>query len=185
MNQYKKWLLIFCAALAAGLLAVTAIVLIVDPFFQYHAPLPGYPYKVDNQLSQNPGMARRLDYDSVLLGSSMTASFDTDWFGEVLNLNTVKLSYNGALPKDEANIMDIIFDAKQNTVKTVFMVLDQNTLSAGTEETKFPIPEYLYDKNPFNNIRYIFNKDVLLNYILKPLVDSTERTDWTQLYKPW
>ena len=89
MNQYKKWLLIFCAALAAGLLAVTAIVLIVDPFFQYHAPLPGYPYKVDNQLSQNPGMARRLDYDSVLLGSSMTASFDTDWFGEVLNLNTV------------------------------------------------------------------------------------------------
>ena len=143
MNQYKKWLLIFCAALAAGLLAVTAIVLIVDPFFQYHAPLPGYPYKVDNQLSQNPGMARRLDYDSVLLGSSMTASFDTDWFGEVLNLNTVKLSYNGALPKDEANIMDIIFDAKQNTVKTVFMALDQTTLSAGTEETKFQIPEYL------------------------------------------
>ena len=140
---------------------------------------------MDNQLSQNPGMARHLDYDSVLLGSSMTASFDTDWFGEVLDLNTVKLSYNGALPKDEANIMDIIFDAKQDTVKTVFMALDQNTLSAGTEEVKFPIPEYLYDQNPFNNIQYVFNKDVLLNYILKPLVDPTERTDWTQLYKPW
>ena len=185
MNQYKKWLLLFFAALITALLAITALVLTVDPFFQYHAPLPGYPYKVDNQLSQNPGMARHLDYDSVLLGSSMTASFDTDWFGEILNLNTVKLSYNGALPKDEANIMDIIFDAKQDTVKTIFMALDQNTLSAGTEETKFPIPEYLYDKNPFNNIQYVFNKDVLLNYILKPLADPTERTDWTQLYKPW
>ena len=98
MNQYKKWLLFFLAALTTALLAITILVLTVDPFFQYHAPLPGYPYKVDNQLSQNPGMARHLDYDSVLLGSSMTASFDTDWFGEVLDLNTVKLSYNGALP---------------------------------------------------------------------------------------
>ncbi len=185
MNQYRKWLLLFCAALAAGLLAVTALVLIVDPFFQYHGPLEGYPYKVDNQLSQNPGMARHLEYDSVLLGSSMTASFDTDWFNEVLGLNTVKLSYNGALPKDEANIMEIIFDAKKDGVKTVFMALDQNTLSADINATKYPIPEYLYDKNPFNNIRYVFNKDVLLNYILKPLVDAEERTDWTQLYKPW
>lgn len=185
MTQYKKWLLAFCAALGAGLLAVTALVLIVDPFFQYHAPLKGYPYKVDNQLSQNPGMARRLDYDSVLLGSSMTASFDTDWFSETLGLNTVKLSYNGALPRDEANIMDIVFEAKQDGVRAVFMAIDQSAFSADVNETKFPIPEYLYDRNPFNNIRYVLNKDVLLNYILKPLVDPTERTDWTQLYKPW
>ena len=185
MTQYKKWLLLFLAALAAGLLAVTAIVLIVDPFFQYHAPLQGYPYKVDNQLTQNPGMARHLEYDSVLLGSSMTASFDTDWFEEKMGLNTVKLSYNGALPKDEANIMDIIFDAKKDGVRTVFMAIDENTFSADVNETKFPIPEYLYDKDPFNNIQYVLNKDVLLNYILKPLVDPTERTDWSQLYKPW
>ena len=185
MNQYRKWLLLFFAALTAALLSVTALVVLVDPFFQYHAPLPGYPYKVDNQLSQNPGMARKLDYDSVLLGSSMTASFDTDWFTEILGLNTVKLSYNGALPKDESNILEIIFDAKQDTVKTVFMALDQNTLSADVDATKYPVPEYLYDKNPFNNIRYVLNKDVLLNYILKPLVDPTERTDWSQLYKPW
>ena len=57
MNQYKKWLLFFLAALTTALLAITILVLTVDPFFQYHATLPGYPYKVDNQLSQNPGMA--------------------------------------------------------------------------------------------------------------------------------
>ena len=161
------------------------LVRLVDPFFQYHKPLSGFPYKVDNQLSQNPGMARKLDYTSVLLGSSMTASFDTDWFMEELGENTVKLSYNGAYPKDEANIMELIFDAKKDTVKTVFMAIDQGTFSADVNETKYPIPEYLYDKNPFNNIQYVFNKDVILNYILKPLVDETERTDWTQLYKPW
>ena len=185
MKPCKRWLLLFCSILLAGFLAIAAIVIYVDPFFQYHKPLAYFPYKVDNQLSQNPGMARRLDYDSVLLGSSMTASFDTDWFTEVMGLQTVKLSYNGAFPKDEANIMDIIFDAKGDSVKKIFMAVDQGAFSADTETTKYPIPEYLYDKNPFNNVQYLFNKDVLLNYIFKPLVDPTERTDWTQLYKPW
>ncbi len=185
MKPCKRWLLLFGSILLAGFLVIAAIVIYVDPFFQYHKPLAYFPYKVDNQLSQNPGMARRLDYDSVLLGSSMTASFDTDWFSEVMGLQTVKLSYNGAFPRDEANIMDIIFDTKGDSVKKVFMAVDQGAFSADTEATKYPIPEYLYDKNPFNNVQYLFNKDVLLNYIFKPLVDPTERTDWTQLYKPW
>ena len=101
MKPCKRWLLLFWMHLSlAGFLAIAAIVIYVDPFFQYHKPWLIFPYKVDNQLSQNPGMARRLDYDSVLLGSSMTASFDTDWFTEVMGLQTVKLSYNGAFPKD-------------------------------------------------------------------------------------
>lgn len=185
MAQYKKWILFFTGILAAGLAVMAALVVYVDPFFQYHKPLDGFPYKVDNQVSQNPGMARRLDYDSVLLGSSMTASFDLRWFGELLGLNTVKLSYNGAYPKDEANIMELIFEAKGDSVRTVFMAIDQAAFSADVETVKFPVPAYLYDENPFNNVQYVFNKDVLLNYVLKPLVDATERTDWNQLYKPW
>ena len=153
MVQYKKWLFIFTGFLAVGLGAVAALVLYVDPFFQYHKPLDGFPYKVDNQVNQNPGMARRLDYDSVLLGSSMTASFDLRWFEELLGLNTVKLSYNGAYPKDEANIMELIFEAKGESVRTVFMAIDQAAFSADVETVKFPIPEYLYDENPFNNVQ--------------------------------
>ena len=68
---------------------------------------------------------------------------------------------------------------------TIHFPGNAEALSADVDATKYPVPEYLYDKNPFNNIRYVLNKDVLLNYILKPLVDPTERTDWSQLYKPW
>ena len=61
-------------ALTAGFLFAVCILLtvVVDPFFHYHRPLPGFPYVVDNQLSQNPGMARNFAYDSFLTGSSMT-----------------------------------------------------------------------------------------------------------------
>lgn len=183
--SHKKWLTAFFIVLFVCVFGIAGLVYAVDPFFQYHAPLSFFPYKVDNQVSQNPGMARQMEYDSVLLGSSMTASFDLSWFPELLDRNTIKLSYNGAFPKDEANIMDIIFEAKGDSVRSVYMAIDQSAFSADTETTKYPIPEYLYDRNPFNNVQYIYNKDVLLNYILKPLIDATERTDWNQLYKPW
>ena len=54
MSRYKKWLLSIVTVTAALLLLSAALVVWVDPFFQYHAPLEGFPYLVDNQLSQNP-----------------------------------------------------------------------------------------------------------------------------------
>ena len=70
-------------------------------FFQYHTPLEDFPYVVDHQVNQNPGMAKHMDYDSVILGSSMTVNFNTGWFEELLGLKTLKLSYSGAFPKQE------------------------------------------------------------------------------------
>ena len=116
MKKYKKWLAVFGITVFVGLAAVAGLTIYVDPFFQYHKPLPSFPYLVDNQVSMNPGLAKNMDYDSVLLGSSMTVNFNTDWFMEEMGLTTQKLSYNGAFPKDQANIMDIIFDSKQENV---------------------------------------------------------------------
>lgn len=182
---YKSWLTGFLILSVTGFLAAAALVIYVDPFFQYHKPLPWFPYLVDNQVNQNPGLAKHMDYDAVLLGSSMTASFNTDWFEEALGVKTQKLSYNGSYPKDLANIMGLVFAAKGDQVRQVFIAADQATFSADTQETKFPITPYLYDENLLNDVQYLFNKDVLLNYILRPLADPKDKSDWSELYKPW
>ena len=80
MNRFKKWLLSIVCVMALFFATTAALVIYVDPFFQYHAPLGWFPYLVDNQLSQNPGMAKHMEYDSVILGSSMTVNFNTVWF---------------------------------------------------------------------------------------------------------
>lgn len=185
MKNVKKWLAGFLALLLAGLAIAGALVIWVDPFFQYHKPLPWFPYLVDNQVNQNPGLAEHMDYEGALLGSSMTASFNTDWFSELMGVKTQKLSYNGSYPKDLANIMELIFKAKGGGMKAVYMAVDQATFSADVEETKFPVTSYLYDDNYFNDVQYLFNKDVILDYILRPLADQKDRSDWAQLYKPW
>lgn len=185
MKQLKIWLLTFSIILVLGLGAVAGLVIWVDPFFQYHKPLEQFPYIVDHQVNMNPGLAKNMDYDSVLLGSSMTVSFDTDWFEEVMGLKTQKLSYNGAYPKDQANIMEIIFDAKKDKVKRVFLGIDELNYSGETTQTKFEVPKYLYDNNYFNDVKYLFNKDVVLDYILRAAADSKDKSDWNMIYKPW
>ena len=185
MKQLKVWLLTFGITAILGLGAMAGLVILVDPFFQYHKPLEGFPYIVDHQVNMNPGLAKNMDYDSILLGSSMTVSFNTDWFGEVLGLKTQKLSYNGAYPKDQSNIMDIVFKSKGDTVKRVFLGIDELNYSGDTKQTKFEIPDYLYDDNYLNDIKYVFNKEVVLDYILRAAADPKDKSDWNMIYKPW
>ena len=183
MNPFKKFILTGMVTIAILLAGVAALVVYIDPFFHYHAPLEDFPYLVDNQLSQNPGMAKHMEYDSVILGSSMTVNFNTHWFEDLLELHTIKLSYSGAYPKDQSNIMELIF-ASDNQVDAVFLGVDVMTYTGGVTETKYPIPEYLYDDKYSNDIQYLLNKDVFLNYILRPMADP-EKTDLATVYQSW
>ena len=182
-SPFKKFMCVTAAAVCLFLLGIMALVVYVDPFFHYHAPLENFPYLVDNQLSQNPGMAKNMQYDSVILGSSMTVNFNTNWFEEQLGLHTIKLNYSGAYPKDQSNIMKLIFESG-NQVEAVFLGIDVMTYTGGVEETKYPIPEYLYDNNVINDIQYIFNKDVVLNYIFRQVADP-DKTDLATVYQSW
>lgn len=187
-KSFKKAVLGLLGTLGFLLITAMVITIVVDPFFHYHKPLEGFAYQVDNQLTQNPGMAEHMDYDSVILGSSMTVNFETDWFRDLMGLNTIKLSYSGAFPKDQANIMDIIFDPagkeKKSPVKKVFLGIDVITYTGDVDQTKYPIPEYLYDENIFNDVEYVLNKDVLLNYCLRPIADP-EPTNLSHVYASW
>ena len=185
MNKTKRFITALGSTAAVGLIAAGVTVVTVDPFFHYHAPIKAFPYVVDDQVDMNPGLAAHMDYDSVLLGSSMTVAFDTDWFAEDMGLKTQKLSYNGAYPKDQAIIMDKIFKAKGDGVKQVFLGIDELNYSSDTEQTKFPPTDYIYDDNILNDVKYIWNKTVILDYVIKPLIDRSDASEWNKIYEPW
>ena len=191
-NSKSKYKGLFIALIVGVLLlfaAMAALVVYVDPFFHYHEPLRDFPYIVDNQLSQNPGMAQNMTYDGCIIGSSMTVNFDTDDFREILGYDTLKLSYSGAYPRDDYNILSIVFDEntrarQKNPMGAVFFALDIPTMTADTKETKYPLPEYLYDNNIFNDVNYVLNKDVLLQYIMRPLIQR-KGSDLSEIYFSW
>lgn len=169
MKNFKQHTITLVSCLLAALLIWIMLVVIVDPYFQYHEPLSFFPYKIDDQLTQNPGMARNLNYNAVILGSSVTVNFDTAWFNEDFNVNAVKLPFNGAYPKDYANIISQI-ESSGNELKYVFWTMDVASFSADISETKYPVKKNLYDTNPFNDINYLLNKDVFFEYIVFPFL---------------
>ncbi len=119
----------------------------------------------------------------------MTVNFDTDDFDEFLGLKTAKLSYSGAYPRDDYNILSIVFDKdtyarKTSPVKAVFLAMDVPTMTAETDATKYPLPEYLYDDNYLNDVSYVLNKDVLLEYIMRPLIQK-KGSDLSEIYFSW
>lgn len=188
-NIYKKLFAGLVIGCLCALLFVISVIVYVDPFFHYHAPLENFPYVVDNQLSQNPGMAKNMDYNACIIGSSMTVNFDTDDFKEMMGLDTLKLSYSGAYSKDDYNILSIVFDnnsrARQNNkVDAVFFAMDIPVMTADIETTKYPRPEYLYDENLLNDVNYVLNKDVLMQYILRPLIQG-KGSDLSEIYFSW
>lgn len=187
-KKIKKLIIIIAVSLFLILTVLGGLVYYIDPFFHYHAPLKGFSYVIDNQLTQNPGMAEHMEYDSAILGSSMTVNFETDWFLELMDLNALKLSYSSAYPKDISNILEKIYEPKTDgstrDIKKIFLGLDVITYSGDVDETKYPIPEYLYDDNVINDIYYLLNKDVLLNYVLRPIV-APEPMNLSHIYASW
>lgn len=181
--KYKRYIRTLLIGFLSVMFISAAVVIVIDPFFHYHKPLKGIHYIIDNQLTQNPGIAKNFDYDSVILGSSMTINFDTDLFGEVMGLNTVKLSYNGAYPKDIDNIMRLVIQSP-NEVSHIFLGIDIFTYKAPYGFTAYEIPDYLYDDSYLNDISYLLNKDVLLNYFLAPQIQR-EDTPLNEAYWNW
>ena len=181
MNAKKRWLVIFCVVLLLSLGCMAAVVIIVDPFFQYHKPLEGFPYRIDNQLTQNPGIAMNFEYDSVLLGSSMITNFDTAGIDDYFGTDTVKLTYNAARPLDQDTILKII-EEHHGELNKVFLAIDIPTYARAVDERAYPLQEYLYDDNLLNDVKYWWNKDVLLKYIVIPLLKGGEADDFHNLY---
>lgn len=150
--------LIFC--FLAGVIIVAGLIFIVDPFYQYHKPWLNMPVILDDAVYQTAGAARNLEYDSAIVGTSMTENFHTSWFDDEMGWNTMKLSYSGARSNDLQAIFGEISE-NDATIKNIFMDINDYQLTSIAWTAYVVRPEYLYDQNLFNDYKYLFNQNVL------------------------
>lgn len=158
--------LLLCMVCSAGFIVVT------DPFYHYHKPWFGMPVVLENAVYQTAGAASNLEYDSAIVGTSMTENFHTDWFDDELGWHTMKLSYSGARSSDLNAIFRQIFK-KGREPAHIFMDINAYQLTSESWTAYVERPEYLYDDNPFNDYRYVYNHDVFVMG-LKRVLDAAE-----------
>lgn len=181
MKSCKRFVIAFLAVLACSCLPVV----IVDPCFHYHRPLKGLSYQLFTELAryQNDGIMKHFDYDAVIAGSSMAATCKVSEADRIFGFRSIKVPYWGATFKEVNDGLNVAL-AQNGNLKTVIRCLDYNGLAADKDIMlegygQFPayaLPRYLYDRNPFNDVRYVFNGEFFLMSVYCVLRSLTAET---------
>lgn len=173
-KRKKKWLKRLLIVLVAELVLVAGIVVVFDPFYQYHAPWFGLEAVLNDRDNQMPGTIRNFEYDSVLVGSSVSENFDSTYLDQVYGIETLKII------RASGSTADLLYYLEQaheyQELKKVFWCLDLFALAADTEVTltEDSIPGYLHTKTVIDDVPYLFNKEILFEKIPYMLACSVQ-----------
>ena len=157
---FAEWLCL--VLLAAGVIGWQ--VYEKDPYLHFHAPdTERYYYTLDNERFQDDGILRQFCYDAVITGTSMTENFRTSDLDGLFGVHSVKATQAGASYRDIAELLGSAFHYTPD-LKMVVRGLDLNVLDiTGSRVTNRP--DYLYDENTWNDVRYLLNRDVLFKRV--------------------
>ena len=116
----------FIKTIAYSMLVLVIIALInivIDPFVHYHKPWFGLAATETEERGQQIGVAKHMDYDTAIVGSSMSECFEAGWFDDgVLGNSTVKLSMQGAHFDDYSRLLNVALS--KPTTKRIIISLD-------------------------------------------------------------
>ncbi len=164
-NSSKKFIKRLAVAILIVLCLIGTVVFAFDPFYHYHKPWFGMKAVLNDKEYQCVGTLRNFDYDALLVGSSVMENNDNSWYNETFGVKSIKAIRSYGATADLCYLMDVAYES--HDPKYVFYNIDPSSLY-GEPVTTYEstgCPMYLYDKNPFNDIQYLFNKDVLFEKI--------------------
>lgn len=177
-KPYVTWITYTTLFTVIALVLFASITIYIDPLFHYHKPLRNYEYPINNERYQNDGIARHFEYDSIITGTSMAENFKTSEADRMFHANFIKVCFSGGRFKELNDNLQRAYDADKN-IKYVIESLDYSSLVSDKDaykEGEYPV--YLYNNNPFDDINYILNKSILLNYTMN-VVEYTKAGNQT------
>lgn len=168
MKQSKIWVCGFLFIILLGLSLVIVQTVRIDPFFHYHYPdTQNYFYALNNERSQNDGITKFFDYQGILTGTSMTENFKATEATDLFDIDFIKIPYAGASYKEVNDGLKAAL-AYHPDMQIIIRGLDMNMFFddkdyMDTSMGEFPL--YMTDQNIFNDVKYVFNRDVVLKRV--------------------
>ena len=160
----KTWALLCLSAILAAFLFLSALVIAIDPF-QVYRKATRYLPPIDNttQVYANAGIVRNYEYDSAIVGTSVTENFRPSQMDDLLGGRFIKLCTSAGTAYNHALLMNLAFDTHE--MKRIVYGLDVYSFIGALDKTGSKVPLYLYDKNPFNDAEYWLNRSVLASFL--------------------
>lgn len=162
----KNWSTIVVTATLLILAFFAGITIYIDPLFHYHMPLKKYAYLLNDERYQNDGIVKHFEYDAVITGSSMCENFLTSEFDTYWGTKSIKVALAGGSFCEENRLVRLALERNPQT-RYVLSSLDYSALILDKDNIFEPElqPYYLYDRNPFNDVQYLLNKEMLVTKV--------------------
>lgn len=178
----KIWILGYFAIVIATLGFAASKMIAVDPFFHFHLPDTDayyYDLAIKNERSQNDGISRQYDYEGLITGTSMAECFKVSEAKDIFGVQFIKVPFSGA-SFNEINRSIASAAGHNQKLKYVIRGLDMNKFFEDKDLWRTDLgtfPKYLYDDNWFNDVEYIFNRDVLFSRVY-PMTKENDEPDF-------
>lgn len=162
--KVRRWVLFSLSALMLLMALCAGIVYAVDPFEQYResAILPLY----DQESYNNPGIMKNYAYDAVILGTSMVEMSHPSVIDACFGVQSVKLPMRGSNTAQMGWQLTHVLDNRP--LKLAILGVDAYSLMGRPDDME-EIYDYLWNDNPWDDVNYLLNLDVLLVRVPKML----------------
>lgn len=173
-QAYKRWvcgLLATCIVLLAG---CAAVVYIVDPCLYYRIPENWDPVLFSERY-QAAGLAKNVPADTVLMGTSMAANYRRSDIAETFGTTAVRITIPDGYLSEFDKTMNVLFDSQ--TPQRVIFGLDANILVRDESGLTSAMPDYLYNDNPLDDVKYLVNKDTLYYSVYVLMANRWDEAD--------
>ncbi len=159
----KKFIVGVLTVAAVLLLGCALFVAVIDPYFHFHKPLKSLEYPLNNEYYQNAGIARNFDFEAAIIGNSMTQHFKTSQAEELWGVNFVKLPNPGALYTETDMFVRSVLRYNSDC-KLIIRQLDNFMFVRDAYSDRYTKADYyLLDENPFNDVKYLLNKEIFVD----------------------
>ena len=160
MNKLSsfKWIRNFLCFLLAILLLLSGVAYIVDPFMQFRARDNAYFLE---EWYVSGGLIKNYDYDTLILGSSVTQNFDMDTFRQELGVKPLHIGLGAMTPEEMAEFLHLAYDTGK--ADTYYLCVDLPVLNGDNEPSR--TPEHLIKNDILSKFRYLLSYEVWFRYL--------------------
>ena len=194
-NKDKIWFWATIATTFFVMLLFALPTIIIDPYFHYHEPLKDYGYTFWRQRYSNDGIVRNFDYDAYIVGTSMTENFKASEASEIFGYNFIKVPYSGGYYKELDHLIQRSYTS-DNDIHMIIRCLDYSLLAQDKDaehkekdplHPQYKAPEYMVNANPFDDVKYVLNKTILLNETYSTYLNIRNKVPTTNFdsYSNW
>jgi len=158
----KSWIKLFVFFVTLFLSVAAGLNVFVDPLQQYKNINIVQPVYL-NARYLNAGIAKSYDYDSLVIGTSMSENFLLNAVTTELGFQKpIKMTVSGASVHDINKVLKTAY--KYNNINNVLYDIHYYSYTGDVGEFskgKGSLPEYLYDDNLINDYQYLLNVDTI------------------------